>query len=400
MTNKTLLCTSLFLLLALPAAFAQQTGAVEGRVVNATDPSIAVGAVELDIVDLGSGMRILKTAMTGADGSFRVDGLPASGRLMARVNYRDVNYHRQFALENARANVTVEVYEPTRSMQDLRIEGIRMAFQLEGDRLRSLEAVTVDNRTRPPRTFMDPEGNFRISKPAGILEPPEISVTAPGSSMPVVQAALESPDGRSYYSLYPLKPGTTTFEVQQALPYTNRSYVLKKRFYQDIESIEIGVMPQDMELSGEGLKRVSTNPQQNFSVYRSGPVKAGVELVWTFSGGTAAAAPEPGSERPEQESGVQPVPDAVRRNALAIGSLLLLGLVLALWIAFNRAPAAPRATSGGRARERKEQRENLLQSIAELDHRAGNNAIDRQEYLKQREALKRRLRRISLAPKT
>jgi len=42
----------------------------------------------LDIVELGAGMRILKTTATDSSGRFRVEGLPEGGRLMLRVNYK------------------------------------------------------------------------------------------------------------------------------------------------------------------------------------------------------------------------------------------------------------------------------------------------------------------------
>ncbi len=106
--------------------------------------------------------------------------------------------------------------------------------------------------------------------------------------MPLIQAPLESPDGQSYYSLYPLKPGVTSFEVQQVLPYSNHAYAYRKKFYVDVDSMDIVVMPKDMVLSGQGLTRISTDEKQNFSIYRSAPIKAGTEVTWTFSGGTAS----------------------------------------------------------------------------------------------------------------
>jgi hypothetical protein len=314
---------------------------------------------------------------------------------MLRVNYKDVNYHRQFSFgANGKATVNIEVCEPTSSMKDIEVVENRMAYQMAGDQLISLEVVTFNNKTRPPRTFMNPEGNFRFSKPAGITEPPEIKVTAPGSSMPVVQAPLESPDGQSYYSLYPLKPGVTSFEVQQRLPYSNRTYVYKKTFYQDIGPVDIGVMPSDMVMSGRGLTRISTDTQQNFSVYRSEPIKAGTEVTWTFSGGTAI--PQTQSAEGGSESSVEAKPDYIRSNALIIGPLLLLGFILVLWYAFNRGPKDAPKTPGQRTRGLKGQQDQLLSAIAELDHRHEMNAIGRQEYLRKREENKRQLRRISL----
>jgi hypothetical protein len=395
MKNNMQLRIFLLLFLTMPLAYAQQNGIVEGRVVNGTDPSIVVRSAELDIVELDAGMRILKTMGTDSSGRFRVDGLPAGGPLMLRINYKDVNYHRQFSIgPGGKAAADIEVYEPTASMKGIEVEGTKIAFQMAGGQLISLEAVTFNNKTKPPRTYMNPEGNFRFSKPPGITEPPSVRVTAPGSTMPLVQAPLESPDGQSYYSQYPLKPGATAFEVQQALPYANRTYVYKKTFYQDTASMDIGVMPSDMVMSGQGLTQLSTNAQQNFAVYRSAPIKAGTEVTWTFSGGTAVAQTQ--TTETGGESSVQAKPDVIRRNALIVGPLLLIGFVLVLWYAFNRAQKKIQKTPGQKTRGLKERRDQLLIAAAELDRRHEMNAISRQEFLHQREECKRQLRRISL----
>ena len=395
MTQQIRIHMFLLLFLVLPAAYAQQKGVAEGRVVNGTDPSIIVRSVELDIIELSAGMRIVKTATTDSSGRFRVDGLPESGQLMIRVSYKDVNYHRQFNPgANGRSTVEIKVYEPTTSIKDIEAVESRMAFQMVGDQVRSLESVTFNNKVKPPRTFTSPEGNFRFSKPPGILELPEVRVTAPGSAMPLLQAPLESPDGQSYYSLYPLKPGVTSFELQQALPYSNHAYAYRKRFYVGVDSIDIVVMPKDMVLSGQGLTRISTDEKQDFSIYRSAPIKAGTEVTWTFSGGTASSVPE--AAEAAGGSAVESRPDFIRSNSLVIGPLLLMGFVLVLWVAFNRGQKDTPKSPGQRTGDLKNQREQLLNAIAELDHRHEMQAISRSEFLRQREESKRRLRRISM----
>jgi hypothetical protein len=382
-------------LMILPASYSQQKGVAEGRVINKTNPSIVARSVELDVVELGMGMSTIKTTTTDSAGRFRIDGLPENARLMIRANYKDVNYHHIFSMDaTGKANVEIEIYEPTASMKDIHVEGCRMAFQMEGDRIKSLETITFNNKTNPPRTYMNPEGNYRFSKAPGIMEPPKIRVTAPGSSMPVVQSALESPDGQSYYSLYPLRPGITAFEVQQVLPYANRKYVYKKRFFQDIASMDIGVVPSDMALSGQGLSKASTNSQQNFAVYVSAPVKTGTEITWTLSAGTPVAEQE--SSETAGNSTVEAKFNAVGRNAPVIAPLLLLGFILVLWFAFNHIQKDPQKTGNLRNRELKERREQLLNTIADLDHRHEIQALGRQEYLRQREEGKRQLHRISL----
>jgi hypothetical protein len=376
----------------LPAAFAQQKGIVEGKVLNRTNPSAIARNVDLEVLGLGEGMSILKSAVTDAAGGFRIAGLPEDQRLMVRANYKGVNYHAMLTSSAGTAKVEIEVYEPTTSMKDIRVEDVTIAFQLMGGQLRSLETVTFNNKTTPPRTFASPEGNFRISKPPGLLEPPSLRVTAPGSSMPLVQSALESADGNSYYSLYPLRPGITKFEAQLLLPYGNRSFRYVKTFYQDLGSVNIGVIPADMVLSGQGLAKIQTDAQRNFSVYASAAVKAGTEYVWEFSGGTPV--PETESAAASGEAEVTAMPNAIGRNLLIIGPLLLLGFVLVLWYAFSRSHGA--SGSDYHLRQLRERREQLLNHVADLDCRYETQALGKQEYMKQREDSKRQLRQISL----
>jgi hypothetical protein len=317
------------------AAYPQQKGVVEGRLIDRTDPAIVVRGVPLEIVGLMGGMSIIKSATTDSSGKFRIEGLPESEPLMIRANYRGANYHSQLHFNDAgKAVVEMEVFEPTDSMAEIHVDGIQMVFQATASQLISVETISFNNKTKPPRTYVNPEGSLRVSKAAGIVEMPKIRVTAPGSSMPLVQSALESPDGQSYYSQYPLRPGITTFEVQQVLPYQNRSYTFAKKFFQDVNALNIGVIPQDMALSGQGLSKIQTDSGKNFSVYRSLPVKAGSEVTWSISGGTVVEEPRQPTDA-EGESNITSMPNAVGRNALIIGPLLLAGFILVLWYAFN-----------------------------------------------------------------
>jgi hypothetical protein len=377
-----------------PAAYPQQKGIAEGRLINLTDPSIIPRNVELEVIELGGGMSIIKSATSDGSGKFRIEGLPVEQRLIIRANYKGANYHSPMTFADGKAKVELGVYEPTTSMKDIQIESVSIAFQVIGDQLKSLETVTFNNKTKPPKTFANPEGNFRVSKLPGILEPPNLRVTAPGSSMPLVQSALESADGKSYYSLYPLRPGTTTFEVQQLLPYANKRYTFVKRFYQDIPKLDVGVLPQDVVLSGTGLSKIQGDSQKSFAVYSGVPVKAGAEVVWEFSGGTPVPEPEPAAAEGEQQ--VTAMPNAVGHNAMILGPLLLMGLVLVLWYACARSQNGYRDTSDFSQKKLLERRELLLNAIADLDRRYAGQLLEEQEYRKQREESKRQLRRISL----
>jgi hypothetical protein len=394
-SSKTMIV--LFSLLLARAGYCQQAGVAEGRLINRTDPSIIARNVDLEVIGLQGGMSIIKTAVTDSSGRFRIEGLPDNERLMIRANYKSANYYGQLSFKGGTANVDIEVYEPTTSMEEIHVDGVQMAFQVEGDHLKQVETISYNNKTKPPRTFVNPEGTFRVSKAPGILEPPKITVTAPGSTMPVVQSGLESPDGESYYSLYPLRPGVTTFEVQQLLPYANRNYVYRSKLFQDAGSVQVGVIPRDLALSGQGLSMIQTDTAKNFAVYTSGPIKAGKEFVWTFSGGTAAVETTSESEAAGQsDSVIKPLPEIVGRNALVIGPLLLMGFVIVLWYAFNHGRSGNPDPEKNEVQRLQNFRQKLVNQVATLDQRYERRMLNRQEYLVQREEGMRQLRRVSL----
>ncbi len=383
----------LLFLVFLPPAYAQGSGVIEGKLTNGTDASIIAGGTMIEVIGLGGRMSIIASATADPDGRFRIDALPASEPLIVRANYKGVNYHGQANFDKSgKSYVEIEVFEPTTSMRDIRVEDFRITFQLLDDRLLAVESVTLNNTTAPARTCLNREGNFRVTKLPGILEVPQLRITAPGSSMPLVQPALESADGRYYYSLYPLRPGVTTFEVRQLLPYKDGSYTYAKRFYHGVDSIDVVVIPQDMDLSGKELSKIGADTPGNFSVYDGSSIKAGSEVTWILSGGTAPAEEE--SAAASAESAIRAMPDAVARNALTIGPLLLIGFIAVLWYAYNRLDRGQPEEQDIGAGQLKEHRDQMLEDIISLDHQYEARALDRQEYLKRREEKMKQLRRI------
>jgi hypothetical protein len=383
--------------LFVPSVYSQNMGVVEGRLIDGTDPTKALAGLSVDAIQPASGMTALKSAKTDSAGKFQFSGLPTMGPLLIRADYREVSYFSPVTFdERGKAQIEMRVYETTDSARGIRLANLQIAFKLSSDGLRALESYEMENQTKPPSTFMRADGNFRISKVPGITDPPSLDVTSPGSSMPVTQAPLESADGQSYYSLYPLKPGTTTFEVGQQFPWQNGSFTFRKKFYQDVGSVKIGVIPRDMTLSGQGLAKVQTDAAQNFAVYAIGPIKAGTEVVWTLSGGTPVAdspAPPP-SQAPQVQ--IMPMPNLIGQNALIIGPLLLLGLVIVLWHASSRVIVQPAEAKEARAQELRERREQLLNYVAALDAQYEKQALDRRRYVRLREQGKRHLRRIAM----
>jgi hypothetical protein len=373
---------------------AQGSGVVEGKLVNGTDPRIVGAGIDLEVIRLGGGMTVLKSAVSDSAGRFQIEGLPTDAPLLIRANYKSVNYHGRVDFDaSSKATVEIEIYETTTSMKGIRVEEVRLGFKLEGEHLLSLETCSFVNETNPKKTFMSMEGNFRFSKAPGIESPPQLTVTGPGAAMPLNQPPLESADGQSYYSLYPLRPGKTRFELEQTLPYHERSYTYRKKFYQDTPAYQIGVIPRDMEVKGEGLQRFHEDQKMNFAFYNGSPVKAGTEVAWVFAGGTpvpAAAADDSG------ESRIKPFPTEIGQRTLLIGPLLLMTLIAVLWYAFNNSPAKLSKSQDPRIKELRDRRDRLLNLVATLDQRHEERALERGNYVRLREQAKGQLRRIAL----
>jgi hypothetical protein len=384
----------LICLLAAPWAKAQETGILEGKLINRTDPGSVPSGVDLEVVSLDGGMGIIRTAKTDASGAFRIEKLPVNLMLMLRAIYKDASYNRQFGFDaEGKARVELDIYDATESMKDIRVDEYRMVFQLAGDQLQSLDTIVISNETDPPRTLMNSAGNFRFSKAPGITALPQIRITAPGSSMPVTQSALESADGDSYYTLYPIRPGRTTIEVFQRLPYETRQYTYVREFPYASPAIEIGVIPMDMEVSGTGLTPVRTDASQNLAVYRTAPIEAGARVEWVFSGGSPVALQEDVSAEPQ--SNILSMPNPVGEISGILVPLLLLGFILVLWYAINRGGDEE---SGPEFRKNrlKDRRELLNKRLAELEQSFRKKSMGQKEYFSQKEEIKQMLSRIAL----
>ncbi len=178
------------------AVYAQNQGIVDGRIINATNPANVPARVPVEVIGLTGGMSVLKSASTDAAGRFHFDGLPESGPLLIRASYGAVSYYGQTGMDGSRkTQVEIKVYEPTKSWQGITLGQPQIAAKLTAEGLRFNESYTFTNDTKPPRSLMSDDGNFRFSKAPGILRPPVLSISGSAASMPVSQPPLESADG-------------------------------------------------------------------------------------------------------------------------------------------------------------------------------------------------------------
>jgi hypothetical protein len=428
---RTLCTIAALLLLALSASAQTLTGTVK----NATTGKPSAGD-DVVLLSLGQGMEEAGRTKSDAKGNFTFK-LDAQGPHLVRVIHQDVTYHRM--APPGTTSVEVQVYDVGKKVEGIEVVADIMRAQVEQGQLEIMRAFAVQNNSKPPRTQMN-ERNLEFYVPEGAQIVQSSAMTANGQ--PVNSAPVPVDDKKTRYSfLFPLRPGTTQFEVAYQVAYTGSANIDPKSVY-PLQHF-VAILPKSMQFSAApGTKFQSMNdPQQpDANVQVASNASVGQPLAFKISGeGTLqdrqenAGAPGPsGSAQAESRpgGGLGPpidAPNPLQRYQLPM--LLGLGLTLAaggVFVAFRqqsgrvaRATAAsstlddefvvaavrdPRTNKGSRTSEDRvpptvphSSSSALLQALKdelfdlEVEHKQG--LVSQQEYEKTKAALDQTLER-------
>ncbi len=211
----------------LPAA-----AAITGVAANGTTGKPQSG-VAITLIKIGQGMVEIGKATTDAQGQFRIDAPPPSGELpyLVRGEFRGVNYHAPARASAAGGDIAVrvEVFDTTTDRATLSLARHQVIVEPRPGRLMVEELYTVNNSSKPPRTYTGSgtaKDTFLFTIADGKAEEVQASVSG-GSQMPLKQAVLDR--GESAYALdYPIRPGETRVDVSYRLPYDS-SFVFRQR---------------------------------------------------------------------------------------------------------------------------------------------------------------------------
>ena len=318
------------LLLALSASAQTLTGTVK----NSTTGKPSAGD-DVVLLSLGQGMEEAGRTKSDAKGNFSFK-LDAQGPHLVRVIHQDVTYHRM--APPGTTSVEVEVYDVSKKVEGIEVVADIMRIQVEQGQLEIMRAFAVQNNSKPPRTQMN-ERNLEFYVPEGAQIVQSSAMTANGQ--PVNSAPVPVDDKKTRYAfLFPLRPGTTQFEIAYQVPYTGSANVDPKSIY-PLQHF-VAILPKSMQFSAAtGTKFQSMNdPQQpDANVQVDSGAGLGEPLAFKISGqGTLQDrqqnAGEPGpSGSPQAESrpggGLGPpidAPNPLQRYQLP----MLIGLGLAL----------------------------------------------------------------------
>jgi len=267
----------LALLLAASGAFAQT---LTGTVKNGTTGKPGAGD-EVVLLSLGQGMEEAGRTKADAKGNFSFKLDNAQGPHLVRVIHQEVTYHRM--APPGTTSVEVEVYDVSKKVEGLEVVADIMRVQVEQGQLEIMRAFAVQNTSKPPRTQMN-EHNLEFNVPEGAQIVQSEAMTEGGN--PLNTAPVPEDQKKTRYAfLFPLRPGTTQFQVAYQLPYSGNANIDPKSVY-PLQHF-VAILPKTIDFSpapGTTYKQMNDPQQPDANVQVASGAALGQTLAFKISG--------------------------------------------------------------------------------------------------------------------
>lgn len=372
---------------AAPALAQTATGSVAGRVVNGSQSNQPVSSQPVLLYRLdGNDKQVVATATTGADGSFRFDGVQsdASFEYAASVSFSGVTYASALTSVEPEAiqQADITVYNTTSDsslVSVTRMSVVLAAVDKKAGLLTFVESYHLE--LSGSATFV---GAATTGQRQTLQFPlyPGARNLAPLDGFTLDDA---TPTADGFTLTTPVLPGDGVVSFTYDLPYQGKSLVLIRQLAYPTAVSEV-ILPTDVHIVSPQL----TTPSS---------VQLGARSFATIQAATLA----PHSAVELDLSGLPPRPQPfLDLDSLPI-QLAIVALILAAIgtgvIYERRRPAAPLDPSADLLRS---ERGSLLRTIADLDDRAESGEIDGAALQRQRRVAIARLadltERLRLSP--
>ncbi len=278
----------LFVTLLLSTLASAQT--LTGTVKNATTGKPAAGD-DVVLLSLGQGMEEAGRTKADAKGNFSFK-LDSQGPHLVRAIHEGVTYHRM--APPGTTSVEVEVYDAAKKVDGLQVVADIMRVQVEQGQLEVMRAFAVENKAQPPRTQMN-ERNLEFNVPEGAQVVEGSAMTQGGNPLNTMPVPIDDKKTRYAFN-FPLRPGTTQFQVAYQLPYTGSANIDPKSLY-PLQHF-VAIMPKSIQFTaapGTNYQPMNDPQQPDANVQVASGVAPGGPLAFKISGeGTLQARQENG----------------------------------------------------------------------------------------------------------
>lgn len=286
-----------FFLLAISASAQTITGTVK----NATTGKPAAGD-DVILIKLAQGMEPAGSTKTDSKGNFTLKLDDSQGPHLIRVIHDGVTYHRM--APPGTTSVDVDVYDVGKKIEGIEVVADIMRVQAEQGQLEVVRMFAVQNTSKPPRTQMNEKDlEFYVPEGAQVVEGSAMTEGGqPINSMPVP----ETGDKTRYSFVFPLRPGTTQFQVAYQLPYTGSANVDPKPLY-PLQHF-VAILPKSMQFEaapGSGYKAMNDPQQPDANVQVASGTTTGQALAFKVTGEGTLQAQQAGAGAPSDNSAAQ-----------------------------------------------------------------------------------------------
>ncbi len=308
-----------FLLTALPAA-AEITGAVINRTTGKPQANASVTLTKMG--GAGGGLQAAGETKTGADGKFTFDQT-LEGPTLIRATWDNVTYSRMLPPGTPSTNLTLDVYQSSKSPGDSKVSKHMILFEPGGGQMNVNETYIYSNGG--DTAWNDPaRGTLRFYLPPAASKM-QINATAPGG-MPIPAPTSKASQPDIYKTDFPIKPGETRFDLTYSFPYTMGDQFEGKVTTKDDNTYLI--VPNGITLKAEHVNDLGVEPRTQAHIFGLAGTSYNIQLT-----GAEIAPPENGGGD-QQESGpqIQPILPRIYTQVLPILAIALgiLGLGFAL----------------------------------------------------------------------
>lgn len=279
---------------------------LSGTLTNGTTGKPAAGD-KVVLIKLAQGMEEAAHAVTDAQGNFKLelpdDGMPH----LVRAFHQGATYHKM--APPGTTSVNLEVYDVAKKVAGISVTADVLRFQALNGELQGVRLFAVDNQSKPPRTQMGDQ-SFEFYLPEGAQVDGGMAMTEGGQ--PLNTAPVPEATKNRYNFDFPLRPGTTQFQIAFHLPYTGQADIDPKAIYPAQHFVVM--LPKTMTFAGGAgaAFQAMQDPHQTDAVVQVVTnAQLGQPLSFRISGTGLLAEPkeDAGNQQAGAESGGSPAAD-------------------------------------------------------------------------------------------
>jgi len=251
-----------------------------GTVRNSTTGKPDAGD-DVVLLSLGQGMEEAGRTKSDAKGNFAFKLENGQSPHLIRVIHEGVTYHHM--APPGTTSVDVEVFDVSKKVDGLEIIADVMRIQAEQGQLEIMRQFAVQNSSKPPRTQMN-ERNLEFYVPDGAQIVGGSAMTEGGNPLNTAPVPVDEKKTR-YAFVFPLRPGTTQFEVAYQLPYTGSANIDPRSIY-PLQHF-VAMLPKSIQFSPAPGTNYQVTPypkEPDASVEVASGIAVGQSLAFKISG--------------------------------------------------------------------------------------------------------------------